>query len=346
MKESRIRISNYRQIWAQLIDTFGPKYCVHRVANFDTKTGIGLHHLPLQIDLIPDLSKIRDEVNLLVLSESTYLLALLGEHMAWIGTSHGIFRLHDSDNWCGSYIELDDAVAILGIPAVQLNAIDKKVIDGASYLSELDLHRALAAGRIASPYWNSSSSFDELVLKKLIELTLPGAIVRQQVSFGRKKVDLQITYKGHSVSVEFVGPSHFIPQYSRPLKSPLERKREVEEHFGHECVIWPYWIQRCTMNVNMLFEPIGQGIASVWSTKAMFGDFIFDDSASIILALTQRFNAIDDQGIGYMYMAEKTNKPIHPIISKISAGTETKARLIPRGNHLAHKFWLPPCLCH
>ncbi len=113
---------------------------------------------------------------------------------------------------------------------------------------------------------------------------------------------------------------------------------EVEDHFGCECMIWPFWIQRCSRNVLVLLDPSVQGLASVWSTKAFFGDFVFPQSAEIVLDLTTRFNAIRKDGIGYMYGNRHTNKPIHPIVQAILAGKGNKGRLIPKGTDKPEDF--------
>ena len=178
-------------------------------------------------------------------------------------------------------------------------------------------------------------------MRKLLQLTLPGCVVECQIPFGRKLVDLKVTHDSRCVLIEFVGPSHFIPQYQREPTSPLSRRKEVEDHFGCECVIWPFWMQRCSRNVLALLDPSVQGLASVWSTKAFFGDFIFPQSAEIILDLTSRFNAIRRDGIGYMYGNKHTNKPIHPIVHAVLIGKEKKSRLIPRGTDKPDDFWLP-----
>jgi hypothetical protein len=46
--------------------------------------------------------------------------------MAWIKDSGGIFRLNDSDAFCGSYISIDDAATILGVDKPALNHLPQK----------------------------------------------------------------------------------------------------------------------------------------------------------------------------------------------------------------------------
>ena len=271
--------------------------------------------------------------------------------MAWIAGAQGIFKLHDSDTWCGSRVSVDDAAEILGVGVEALEDVKQRTIEGTCYIVELDLHRAWSKGRVAgSPFLpkvgNATVSLDELILKRVIEITLPGAVVEQQVKFGRKRADLQVEWKGTTKIVEFVGPSHFISgQYARDPISPLERKKEIEDHFAVECMIWPFWMQRCARNVRAMFDEPVLGLAAVWSTKGFFGDFVYPDSAAIIERLTERFDATTPGGIGYMYGNDETpNKPVHPIVEKIRAGKESPDRLIPRGSVRPRAWWLPPGL--
>jgi hypothetical protein len=161
--------------------------------------------------------------------------------MAWIGKSQGIFRLHDSDAFCGSYISIEDTAEILGVSTQSLNNLPQKSIQNEIFLSELDIYKAWGSGKITdappSRIGNATRSFDELIVVKLLELTLPGCIIDTQVQFGRKYADIRVAYCGQTIFIEFVGPSHFIPQHQRPLTSPLERKKEVEDFLGYECVI-------------------------------------------------------------------------------------------------------------
>lgn len=265
--------------------------------------------------------------------------------MAWIGKSQGLFRLHDSDNYCGSYVSVLDAAEILEVDCSCLAVLPLKTVDDEQFVSELDIHKAWGSGKIQSTqkpkHGTATRSFDELIVRKLLQVTLVGCLVECQVPFGRKYVDLKVTHDNRCVFIEFVGPSHFIPQYQREPTSPVLRRKEVEDHFGYECVVWPFWIQRCSRNVLAMLDPSVQGLASVWSTKAFFGDFICPQSAEIILDLTTRFNAIRKDGIGYMYGNKHTNKPIHPVVHDVLVGKKDKSRLIPRGTDKPEDFWLP-----
>lgn len=268
--------------------------------------------------------------------------------MAWIGKPQGVFKLHQSDSYCGSFLSMADAAEILDVDQDQLSPFAKADVSGERWLSELDLHRRWGAGDIKSPHpprvGAARRSFDELILQRLISVTFPGATVDIQVPFGRKRMDIAVTLDGTTKGVEFLGPSHFIQQYQRDLKSPFYRKSEAEDALGYECVLWPFWIQRCTSNIRALFDSSVLGFASLWSTKAHFGDFQLRDSARIIHDLTHRFGAIREGGVGYMYLCDHTSKPIHPIIDQILSGRSGLERLVPRDNHLGDGFWLPATL--
>jgi hypothetical protein len=266
--------------------------------------------------------------------------------MAWIGKSQGVFKLRDSDNFCGSFLSVADAAEILAVSESAVTGYAQEDDDGNKLVSELDLHKRWAAGDIVSPHpvkvGSAKRSFDEIILKKLIEVTMPEVSVEIQVPFGRKHVDLVVNASGQRKAIEFLGPSHFIQQYQKELVSPFERKQEMENILNCECVLWPYWIQRCSQNIRAIFDGHIEGKASVWSTNAHFGDFQLHDAARIIVQITERFHALRQDGIGYMYLNNHTKKPIHPIIEQIRIGNISKNKLIPRENHLAESFWLPP----
>src|SRR5262245_19317340 len=94
--------------------------------------------------------------------------------MGWIGVGKGIFRLHDSNEWCGSFISIDDAADILDVRKAALSGLPSKSIDGAKYVDEATVHCALVKqaipGAPALRVGRAQRSFDELVLKRLVEI--------------------------------------------------------------------------------------------------------------------------------------------------------------------------------
>jgi hypothetical protein len=274
--------------------------------------------------------------------------------MAWIGGSEGVFRLHDSDDNCGSLVSLSDAAEIFDVSVSALAKLANTTLkiteaDGEKFVNELDLHKAWGSGAIPTTHppkiGNAKRSLDELILMKLVKLTYPTASITPQMKAGRQQADLFVELDAKRVAIEFFGPSHFIPQFPGELKPPNERKATIEAQLKCECVVWPYWIQRCESNVRALFLPKTVGKASVWSTKAHFGDFVLSNSAEIVVELSQRFNAVGKDGLGYMYLAIRTkNKPVHPIVKRIMDGKVRRERLIPQKNDRPTSFWLPECI--
>lgn len=185
-----------------------------------------------------------------------------------------------------------------------------------------------------------------MILVKLIELAYPSATVEHQVPWGRRRADLKVSVDSVSKLVEFHGPSHFAPsRYNSSPEHPSIRKAEIENHFGIECVLWPYWIQRCISNVRAIFDNDVNGLGVLWSTNVHFGTFVFPDSAQVIDSINDRFRATRDDGYGYFYGpdTENRNNPEHPIISQIQQGKKRIDLLLPRG-HTSVERWVPLCI--
>jgi hypothetical protein len=152
-------------------------------------------------------------------------------------------------------------------------------------------------------------------------------------------VDMIATYAANRLCIEYAGPGHF--KTVKKTNLLLQRKQELREHFSWECLIWPYWIQTCSKNVRVAFNLCQGGMASLWNTLTFFGDFLHPNSAKIIVDLTRRFDAIKDDGMGYMYLDGHTKKPVHPIVERIQDARVPRERLIPKGDTLGERFWLP-----
>jgi hypothetical protein len=188
-------------------------------------------------------------------------------------------------------------------------------------------------------------SFDELIILTLVELTLPSATVEPQIVIGNKIADFRITDLDNQVIVEFFGPYHFIRRSAmQRIVDPRDRAKQIRRLLDQECVIWPYWVQRCAANVRALFDSKVAGIGSIWSTSAHFGDFVFPDSADLILSINARFGLERPDGIGYVYSDEVVAKPVHPIVRRIREGREPLSKLIPPGSKLPTRYWLPKSL--
>ena len=153
--------------------------------------------------------------------------------------------LHQSDECCGSYLTVDDAAETLEVPPTALETLATKVY-GQALISELDVIKAWGSGKSTKPtesqrgkrgYGASTSLSSE----SSSESRYP--IVMLNVRFPLAGFELAFSINGRRVFVEnCLDPSHFIPQYQRvPDVAARTTKREVEDHFGCNCIVQPFW---------------------------------------------------------------------------------------------------------
>lgn len=270
--------------------------------------------------------------------------------MSILGRPQGIFDLRNSDVAVGSLIHKHEVKEILSLPESSLETIPFKQRHGLEVIDERELQKLWYSGKIAgapdSRIRRAQTSLDEMILVQLMRITYPNAIVEHQVQWGRKNIDLRATVNGTTKLIEFHGPSHFAPsQYKKNPEDPLIRKNQIEQDFGVECVLWPYWIQRCASNIRAIFEYNIQGFGVLWSTNVHFGTFSFSNSAQIIENLSAKFRASRNNGYGYFYgpNTENRNNPEHPIIEQIRNQKKDKSILVPKGCDDINR-WLPSCL--
>lgn len=270
--------------------------------------------------------------------------------MGILGRPQGLFELHRSDSCVGSMLSKNDVVEILGVTEIDIRSVPFTNWNGIEAIDERELQKLWYTRAIPnSPppkIGNARISLDEIILVKLIELAYPNATVEHQVPWGRKRVDLKVTVDGVSKLIEFHGPSHFAPsQYNSNPEHPAIRKEKIESHFGIECVLWPYWIQRCISNVRAIFNSDVSGMGVLWSTNVHFGTFVFPDSAQVIESINDRFRATRDGSCGYFYgpNTDNRNNPEHPVISKIQKGKKNIELLLPHGHNNIEQ-WVPLCL--
>ncbi|EJF10767.1 hypothetical protein [Pontibacter sp. BAB1700] len=266
-----------------------------------------------------------------------------------LGNPKGFFNLSESDKYVGSYISKEDVSKILKVETEALSQLPFEKFDNGLYIDERVLGKLWKDGAIpgAVPYkyGNASASIDEFILAAIIRQSYPNAVVEHQVPWGRKRIDMKVAIDGKSTFIEFHGPGHFTIQNNRVPEDPFERKDAIESAFGIECVVWPYWIQRCSKNLSIVIEgKDDQGWGALWSTKVHFGEFYFENSHNIIKQLNAQFSIHDN--IGYFYEIDGFGryKPEHPIVKSIRQG-RIKAgnyRLIPKGTPNSQiDCWLP-----
>lgn len=266
--------------------------------------------------------------------------------MGILGTPVGLFSLADSDRCVGSFISKEDAQAIFLVTEADLGGLPFENMEGVLAIDERKLQQAWYKDKIPNAPPCHNSSMDELILTRLVANTFPDAEIQPQERVGRFRMDMKVTYGGISKFIEFDGPSHFaVSRYGPPKHHPFRKKQIVEERTGIEVINWAYWIQRCSSNVQALFDSSVQGYGALWSTNIHFGDFYFQDSAQVIREINKRFNCDRSNGVGYFYgpETEDRNNPEHPIVEKIAAQKEPVERLLPSGFDDAEQ-WLPPKL--
>ncbi len=270
--------------------------------------------------------------------------------MGILGHPQGLFELHSSDSCVGSMLSINDIVEILGVAESALRSVPFNNWNGIQAIDERELQKLWYSNAIPnSPpakIGNAKVSLDEIILMKLIQLAYPNAVVEHQGPWGRRRVDLKVTVEGTSKFIEFHGPNHFAPsRYNTNPEHPAIRKAEIESHFGIECVLWPYWIQRCVLNVRAVFDSNVNGLGVLWSTNVNFGAFVFSDSAQVIEGINDRFRASRNGGCWYFYgpETESRNNPAHPVIGQIQQGKKSIELLIPRG-YGNREQWVPYCL--
>lgn len=258
-----------------------------------------------------------------------------------LGKAAGIFSLADSNFCVGSFISKFDLILILGIDHSLIADLESQTIDGKIFYDERKIHK----------FWYEKNplglgnklSFDEVILSKLFKITFPDAVVTRQERIKRFKMDLAIELNGEKKYIEFDGPSHFAAgRFGQPNADPFRKKKIVEDATGCEVINWPYWIQRCEANVRAAIAGSGSGYGVLWSTNCHFGDFVFENSAEIIMKMSRRFGLAESDGFGHLYGPSTLgrNNPEHPIIQRILDGKENVGRLIPKGAK-ERNFWLP-----
>jgi len=265
-----------------------------------------------------------------------------------LGKSSGLFKLDDSDKSTGSFFKITDLAEIFSVPESSFSNLPVQTLEGVEAIDEKDVQAAWYRGGIPhapeTRVRNFSRSFDELVLAALIRRTYPDVEIEEQVKWGRKSLDFIVRRPNFETKIiEFQGPGHFAPgRFAKEIPHPRIRKEAAQDEFGFEYVDWPYWIQRCESNVKAIFEPKVQGYGLLWSANVHFGEFVFADSADVILEMSTRFNAIRDGGLSYIYGPETAgrNNFEHPVIRSIKNGRTSPLKLLPKG-YSDPSIWLP-----
>jgi len=271
--------------------------------------------------------------------------------MGLLGTPKGFFNLNDSNRYVGSYISKNDVKEIFNINDNDLKAIKFENIEGEDFIDETSLRNYWTDDKILnSPpckIGSSTISLDEYILIAIIKKTFPNSKVEQQIKWGRKYIDIKVTKGDYEFFIEFHGPGHFKQLSAKAPEDPFQRKFQIEKDFKIPCFIWPYWIQRCSKNLQILIGELAEnGYGALWSTKVHFGEFYFHNSSDIIKKITNQFKAAPNDNYGYFY-EESNNSRIkteHPIVKSILNNRlkDGVKRLLPSGlRNDEIENWLP-----
>ena len=270
--------------------------------------------------------------------------------MATYGSQKGFFDLYDSNNCVGSYFKLEHVKKIFDLDeSISLDFIRTETkYKTDNLIGESDLRKLLRTGLIRyfpkqniicenHPKRKSvQASFDEYVIKSLVKQILPDSKITHQFfeEKSQKIIDFKIENGNEKVFLEFDGPTHFTDS---DKSDPLTDKKTIEDNTGIKCIRWPFWIQRCTRNIESIFNSNIKGYGALWSTNYLFGDFKYPNSASIIDELSKQFNAAED-GYEYFYFNHRKNRtngvvknPTHSIVGQIKNDKAKMDRLIPKG---------------
>ncbi len=279
--------------------------------------------------------------------------------MSSLGKGTGLFNLNNSDHCVGSLFSVEDIFSILEID--KLSVLDFKdalealgLLQKGNVVDENNLYKHFVD--IKKLYSTiplmKSVSLDECILKQIITRALPGATISQQISYRNdvtnrlKFIDFKVEFNDQVKFIEFDGPSHFYNRYKPEAQNPFDRKHQIEDFFGHECILWPFWIQRCELNVKALFDETTKGYGAIWSSRILFNSFNIPTPGQIIIDTNKQFRAEREDGIGYFYGGDTENRsiPEHPIIKKILNGKKCINEIIPSDITKDKEYWVPPKL--
>lgn len=267
--------------------------------------------------------------------------------MGTLAKGKGKFSLLDSDNNIGSFFSKEDLAEILEIDNVSgfYEALRRKDLLKEGCVDEGDMYKQFKElkNEFSKIKLKRYVSLDECVLFAIFRRTFPDAEIKQQVIINGKYIDFEITHNGITKYIEFDGPGHFIKgRYDSTLEDLFERVKMVKQVTGCELIRWPYWIQRCSRNAQIIFDTSLKGYGALWTTTKFFNEFSIPNPSETIKRLTRRFNAENKDGIGYFYEASNDVriKPEHILIKSASKNKDKLKCFLPPDAEDMY-YWIP-----
>jgi hypothetical protein len=279
---------------------------------------------------------------------------------------NGIFNLENSDITVSDYYTIRDIVSMIN-PRLRndsqiseifirenfnnliCNIEDTDVIDEISGFKEIwnnnqIFNRKLRPHNVQNHY--------ELVLYNIFTRVVgEGNVhVQYQINNMGHRYDFMVEHNDRNFLIEFEGIGHYkITRGNIPVYPLLQLNQFNNEDF--HLVLWPYWIQRCELNLKVILGIENFGLGAIWSSNYHFGEFPWDNSYEIITSLNNQFNIDRNGSIGYIYgpETEGRNNPENPVVANIlnphRVAWTVESKLIPHGTPMGNRnYWLPEIL--
>ena len=173
--------------------------------------------------------------------------------------------------------------------------------------------------------------------------------VQFQINGIGHKYDFMVEYNGKKYLIEFEGIGHYQGSRGKIPNYPLQQLDEFNSN-DYELVLWPYWIQRCELNLKVILGIEQIGLGAIWGSDYHFGDFSWDNSYDIISRLNCQFNIDRNEEIGYIYGPETVNRNnqenqvVANILNPRKTAWTIDRKLIPKGTPddlYERNYWLP-----
>jgi hypothetical protein len=252
----------------------------------------------------------------------------------------GIFKLDASDTHVGSRLSKADLEKLLDKSDLPKPELDLLEFDEAGFATEKEIGKWWKKNFSAKE--KQRRSFEEITLNYLIRTAYPECQIEIQKPCRDKVIDFLVAVGGNSIAVEFYGPGRGRFAEQSKIEKDIRRREEVGIELKCECVLWPFWIQRCEQNVKALFDRTVKGLGALWSCSddMLLGNF----DALFVKEVTSRFQADRNGSYGYFYEkdSEGRTKPEHPVLTEIKNGKKNKRLLVPKGVEAEDEWkWLP-----
>lgn len=276
---------------------------------------------------------------------------------------NGIFELDNSDRTVSSYYKISDVVTMINNRLRADSQITEDYLreNFINFIQEIDETEVIEEIIGFREIWNSADIRERKLrphnVQNHYELVLYNIFIRVvgennvqtqfQINGQRHRYDFMVKFDGQKYLIEFEGIGHYRPNRGNIPNIPVMQLDDFE-NTEYKLILWPYWIQRCELNLKVILGLEINGLGAIWSSDYHFGEFPWENSYDIINTLNAQFNIERNNEIGYVYgpETEERNNPENPVVENIlnpnrPAWTRER-RLIPNGtpDDMVY-YWLP-----